>query len=286
MDEKIKRLARNISGLLPDPDSPQQVYDSLQSVMKQQSEYFEHLKPENIVKLIFYIWSYKETGDFKVGDNILNKISFAVLFETSSENYVHECEYCSGYGEVDCDSCGGEGSVECQQCNGSGEVDCGDCEGEGSFQDEETGTLVDCESCDGTGEEECDECYGGGSVTCGDCQGGKTECPECHGETVVETEEQLYSQYFIVTWNDIIKDRCEMTEGSSQITMSEYDFDRLRNEYVTLEFDDNKHVELQEFIEPSEMYCSYFNDAPGLHFLTRKGSLGLRYHVNMYPFTN
>jgi hypothetical protein len=284
MDEKIKRLARNISGLLPEPNSAQQVYDSLQSVMKQQSEYFEHLQPQNIIKLLFYIWSYKQTGDFKLGDKILNEISFAVLFETLGDIYTEDCGYCGGHGEIDCDSCGGDGSVECYQCNGSGEIDCGDCEGKGSFQDEETGTFVDCESCDGTGEDECPECYGDGSLTCNECQNGRVECPECHGETIVETTEQLYLRYFIVTWDNFIKNRCEITEGSNNITMSEYDYDRLRDDYVVLEFKDDKHADLHDFIETSEMYCSYFSDVPALYFSTINGNLQLKHHPNMYPF--
>lgn len=262
MSDKIKRLAKNISETLPNADTPQQVYDLLTEVMIRQKDYFVYLGPTNIIKLVFYIWSYKETKDFKLGDEILDKIAFANLITTEGNQYTPPCDYCAEEGEVTCEDCGGSGEVECHRCNGEGEVNCPECEGDGIVIGDEG--EEECDTCRGQGGVECDWCDGSGLETCGECQNGKIECPECHGETIIETEELIYSNYFIVTWDKFIKDRCEITEDDTDITMSEYDFDRLRDNYIVLDLEDDLHEEFAGFIEENEMYCLHYDDNPRL----------------------
>ena len=110
-------------------------------------------------------------------------------------------------------------------------------------------------------KEECDDCDGDGEVRCHVCDGdGNVLCNECDGD-----DELDYNEYFIVTWNKFIKDRCELTEDDSDITLSEYDFDRLRNKYVVLHME-QKHADLMDFVESNELYCIYYNDNPSMYF--------------------
>ena len=69
MNDKLKRLAKNISELLPDTSkSPQQVFDLFAGrIYDSQEDYFRALGGEAIVKIVLYIYSFKETGDFKMG---------------------------------------------------------------------------------------------------------------------------------------------------------------------------------------------------------------------------
>ena len=55
MSDRIKRLAQKMEGLLPYPETLQHLYDNLGEVMFKQKDYFEHIKPEDRIKLLFYI---------------------------------------------------------------------------------------------------------------------------------------------------------------------------------------------------------------------------------------
>ena len=74
MNDKIKRLAKNVTELLTNTETPQETYYSLIRVMRKQKDYFEHMSPENIVKLILYCYSYGQTNSFEESDKILNNI--------------------------------------------------------------------------------------------------------------------------------------------------------------------------------------------------------------------
>ena len=259
MNDKIKKLAKNISELIPTFETMQETYDFLTSFMKKQKDYFSHKSPNDIVKLLIYIWSYKKTNDFQVGDDMLNTVSFAVVFETQGNTYTKTCDYCDGDGELKCSVCDGTGTLECDHCNGSGEVSCRECEGDGRVIGDDG--EENCEYCDGTGEEACDVCDGEGEVSCNNCDGGKEQCPDCDGEGEIETDESEYTKYFIMTWSKYIKHRCELTENDTDITMSEYEFDKLRDKYVTLLMSE-EHDELMDFVQPNEVYCAMYNDSP------------------------
>jgi hypothetical protein len=260
MSDKLKKLAKNLSDLsISRVDSLQELYIRLCGLMTTQKDYFIHLGPSNIVKLMFYIWSYKETGQFEMGDKMINQIAFAILITTEGTNYVESCEECGGDGFVRCDVCNGVGTVECSTCEGTGEESCYECDGEGMVDDKT------CDECEGTGKMTCTDCYGDESVNCSACEEGSKTCDTCDGGGDVETIEYEYKKYFIVTWNKTIKNRCEITEGDTDITMSEYDFDRLRDEYIVLHLEE-LHDEFQEYVEINEMYCSTYTDNPKLYF--------------------
>jgi hypothetical protein len=265
MSDKIKRLAKNLSEIIPSTDEMQETYDLLTAFMKKQKEYFSNFSPDNIVKLLIYIWSYQQTSNFELGDKLLNEIAFAVVFETEGNTYRESCQSCDGYGELDCDNCDGSGYERCDTCEGDGNMICSECDGEGTVigdYGEES-----CENCDGKGEVTCDECGGNGEINCSVCGGGgKEECTNCEGNGEVETDDWEFTKYFIMTWDKYIKNRCEITENNSDITMSEYDFDRLRDNYVKL-FINEDHADFFDFVKENEVYCINYNDSPKMHLL-------------------
>jgi hypothetical protein len=262
MNEKIKRLAKNVSELIRKTDSIQETYDLLVELMKKQNDYFGAMTPDNIIKLLFYIWSHKETNDSQLGDKLLNEISFAVLFTTEGNKHVAECSHCGGDGEHECGYCDGSGYIPCEKCDGSGEEECEECDGEGELEID--GQLESCDNCGGKGEYSCSDCGGSGEVSCGNCNWGKETCSECDGEGQIETDEFDYETYFIVTWSKFIKNRCEITEDDTDITMSEYDFDRLRDKYVKLSTLQS-HSDLGKWVQENEMYCLYYSDSPKMY---------------------
>ena len=266
MSDKIKRLAKNITELLTNTETPQDTYYSLVHLMKKQRDYFQHISPENIVKLIFYCYSFAKTKDFALSDKMLNEIGFAVLFNNSGDNHKEECDECGGSGDVQCDICDGSGRMECDTCDGSGEEQCQECDGEGEI--EVDGEMVSCEECGGEGVLTCSDCGGEGTRECDHCNYGNQTCDKCEGDGEVETDDINYERFFIVTWNKSIKDRCEYTELDTDITMSEYDFDNLSDKYIKLKIEE-PHMEFAEWVNTNEMYCSYYNDNPKL-FLDRE----------------
>jgi hypothetical protein len=51
--------------------------------------------------------------------------------------------------------------------------------------------------------------------------------------------------------------------------MSEYDFDRLRDDFIKLKIDE-KWDELSEWVESNEIYCTYYNDNPKMYIIDSK----------------
>jgi hypothetical protein len=239
MNDKLKRLAKNISELIPDnPKSPQEVFDSFsKNIYESQKDYFNALGGDSIIKIILYIYSLKETGEFKMGDNMINRLSFASLFFTSGN-----------YSQMPCDSCSGDGVVECDYCNHNGLASCEECGGDGTDSDGE-----ECGDCGGQGEVYCNNCGGNGGITCSSCDG--------TGE--VESDEVEYNYSYICTWNNEIKNLCELNEGTTEPAMSEYDFDRLGDDYITL-FYTEEAAELRSFVDTNVLYCVSYLDEPRL----------------------
>lgn len=243
MDEKIKRLASKVEGLVNYFGTPQDTYDDLVKVARKQSDYFTYLGPENFIKLSIYIYSFKETNGFELGEKWINNLAFAELVVTQQDPYIYACNYCGGDGKYDCDNCDGIGIIPCTTCDGDGtEID-------------DEGDDVTCDSCDGDGE-----------VTCNYCDGARQiDCENCNGQGEITSEDEvLYSKYTIVTWNKEIKDACELKEDENEPAISEYTFDSLRNDYIVLFLDDNEHGPLN--IIEDEMYCIYYGDEPYLGF--------------------
>ena len=259
MNDKLKRLAKNITELLINVSTPQDTYYSLRMIMGKQKEYFQYIGPENILKLTFYCYSFAKTSLFDLGDKMLNNIGFAVVFYNSGDNHNEDCDNCSGNGELSCDVCDGTGKVDCDICDTSGEMECPQCNGSGEIED--GGEMVTCFECVGDGIVSCDECGGDGRTDCNNCNYGQVTCDNCDGNGQIETDDYDYERYFIVTWNKFIKERCEYTEGNTDIAISEYDFDRLRNDYIKLRID-TKWIHFADWVDTNEIYCSYYNDNP------------------------
>lgn len=265
MDEKLKKLARKVEGLISGGETPQQVYDLLIGVAKKQKDYFTHLGPDNIIKLTFYIYSIKNTNNFELGDKMINNLSFIKLVQTEGNHTVNSCEECGGDGYVRCEACDRTGRVECGECGGDGEVDCFECDGTGEVEGEEG--REGCGNCEGTGQDECSECGGDGEVSCDECGGdGEMVCNECDGNGEIESDSN-YDFYVvsIVTWDRDIANVCELREDTNEPAMSEYDFDRLRDEYIML-FSDERSAPIN--IQENELYCIQITTEPELRFLS------------------
>lgn len=266
MNEKLKKLAKKLSELIPKSDTPQHVYDGLNTVMKTQKDYFQYLGPDNIVKLTLYIYSFKTTGSFNEGDTMISSLGFANVITTEGTEYVKECESCDGAGDVDCEMCD-KGEIQCEKCDGNGEINCPECDGEARQMVD--GEWEVCDECDGRGEISCDECGGDGYLQCDSCDNGKNECWDCSGQGEVETNQIKYDAYFIVTWNRDINRDLSLNENTKYPALSEYEFDRLRDEYIVLQYEDDGHAEFQDWVRTNEVYCTFYSDEPSLN-LTEK----------------
>ena len=236
MNDKLKRLSKNVSELFSNKvRSPQQVFDIFNSqIYKSQQAYFNALGGDSIIKIVLYIFSLKKTGDFKMGDDMINKLSFASVFYTTGY-----------YTNIDCDFCEGRGIEDCGKCDSNGYEDCDACGGDGEGMDGNT-----CRRCSGNGTETCIECNGAGEV----------ECNECDGNGEFETDELIYIHHYICTWDNEVKTQFKLNEKTNEPAMSEYDFDRLGDEYIVLMSTEN-NSELRNFVEINQVYCiSYLNE--------------------------
>jgi hypothetical protein len=266
MSNKLKKLAVNLSELTPKSETPQQVYDGLIGVMQKQSDYFKYLGPDNIVKLTLYIYSFKTTGKFNAGDVMISSLGFANVFTTEGTEYVKECDDCSGEGQIDCPLCD-RGEIQCDECDGNGEVSCPECDGDGRQMGD--GEWEDCEECDGTGNISCSDCGGEGYLSCDNCDNGKNECWDCNGHGEIGTNEVKYDTYLIATWNRAINGDLSLNENTQYPALSEFEFDRLRDEYIVLTYEDDGHVEFKNWVKTNEVYCTFYSDEPKLN-LTEK----------------
>jgi hypothetical protein len=224
------------------------------------------LGPDNIVKLTLYIYSFKTTGKFNVGDTMISSLGFANVFTTEGTEYVKTCESCDGEGELDCELCD-RGEIECDECDGNGEVSCPECGGDGRQMGD--GEWEDCEECDGTGNISCPDCGGDGAGLCDSCNNGKIECWDCSGNGDVETTQLKYDAYLVATWNRAINSDFSLNENTKYPALSEYEFDRLRDEYIVLTYEDDGHAEFQDWVKINEVYCTFYSDEPKLN-LTEK----------------
>jgi hypothetical protein len=277
MDEKLKKLAVKVEGLIKAFSTPQETYDSLTELARKQKEYFMYLGEVNFVKLAICIYSLKETKRFDLADKLMDNLMFAELVSTENNQYSYTCDECGGDGYTDCGECDGRGKVECNNCEGKGEITCTECDGDGRQMGD--GEWEDCESCDGEGETQCEYCDGEGDIECEYCDGNQqVQCDSCDGEGEIDSDtDVVYSTFTIVTWNKDIQNTCELKEGLVEPAMSEYDFDRLRDEYITLFFEDTMHGPLN--IVENEMYCVDYGDEPQLAF-TSSMHVDLRFKRN------
>lgn len=255
MDEKIKKTAVKLQDLVKHYDDPGEVYYDIRRVAQNQSDYFSYLGPDNIIKLTLYIYSLKTTGDLKLGEKMINNLSFIQLLVTDNEPSIKECESCAGSGMETCERCKGSGLIECPKCDGDGEVS--------------------CDWCDENDDEECDECFGSETMSCNNCEGsgyvycpscrreGETVCETCGGEGEIESENEVsYEIYFIATWNKQIQDLCELRAETLEPVMSLSQFLRLSNDYLQLTRWEGS-AELN--IDKDQMYCLDYSNEPEMY---------------------
>ena len=241
-NDRLKKLAGKMVDLflMNEFRDPQEAYDVFSNIYLSQKDYFSLFKPEDILKLIFYIYSLKNTKDFKVADNLINNLGFCNLLLITTEPY-----------DAICGACNGDGDFDCETCYGTGEATCPECEGERSFE------VGDNEW------EDCNECGGTGEVTCQDCVQGRVTCQDCDGIGEVESDEVIYKLYQIVTWNNDIKNLCEMNEDSHTPAFSYDYFLKNHKDYIVLIIRDDNDRFIKD-LSPDDMYSTYYDDSPEL----------------------
>lgn len=251
MNEKLKKITLKLEDSIKKFDSIQDLYFRLKKIAKSQSDYFSYLGPDNLIKLTLYIYSYKMTKGFDMGDKMINNLSFAELSNPSEQQYSKTCEECEGAGEMNCLYCGGTHEIECKNCKGEGEIDCEYCD-----------SNYECDECFGEERIDCPECYGRGVVKCDECDvNGQVECSECEGQGEIDTDEVVVRFVFIATWSKRIKDQCELSVGTDNPIMSEDEFSSLDSEYLVLSSGEGHQI---LDVEPHQMYCLTYSDEPAI----------------------
>jgi hypothetical protein len=238
MNDKLKKLSTKLVGLFPQKEfsDPQDAFTSFSDVYIPQKDYFGNFSPEDIIKLVIYIYSYKNTMDFDYGDKILNNLAFSDLLLITEKEYIATCNQCGGYGAYDCETCYGSGEAQCEECGGDGEIG---------------GDI--CDKCSGKGDSECETCGGTGRETCDNCEG--------HGE--FESDEFEYQLYTIACWDKDMNEACEQSEKTPYAAFT-YDYFLNRFErYIILSLE-NGHARLNDDLEMDKMYATDYDDNPEL----------------------
>lgn len=231
-----------MEGLFPyTPSSAQEMYLQFSHTIFPQKDYFNSLKAENAIKLMFYIYSLKKTGNFTLGEKILNNLFFAHFLESSNDYAIETCDVCGGGAEIDCENCQ-DGANVCEDCGGSGEV-------------EHNGEDVTCETCDGDGEIKCDDCGGTGRIECDTCNG--------YGEVESETDKN-YEVTFICSWNKTLQKESEELEDTNIPVPSAQELIRDEDSIILKIIDDSGPI--KDEVIPNEFYCIYYSDEPELNF--------------------
>lgn len=258
-EKKLKSLAENLEQLLEKSNISdiESSYFSLNSLANKQKEYFNYIGAQGIVKLSFYIYSIRKTGNIKLGESMLNNIMFSNILASDNNNTESDCTMCFGGGNEDCVHCD-EGSVDCNKCNGTRAIDCHVCDGGGQLN----GSA--CNNCNGGGTIDCDVCDGTGSLNCGECFGhGRTECRYCDG-TGTTTDLTAFDCFitFICTWDNKLKNLLELSLGTLQSPISEAFMDS-NNPYLILSI---KEVSLNLLPEVKfdKSYCVSYEEEPSM----------------------
>jgi hypothetical protein len=284
MSFNLKKIASNLESQI-DSQSATVIYRQIGEIMRENLAYFKNMSSLDAIKIVIYIFSYKNYGSFEWADTNMSKFYNSSFFLTEGDSKYYaecgecggggtiECGECNGVGNTTCDVCDGDGTVSCDTCDGSGAEDCDVCGGSGEI-DGET-----CDECNGKGQIECTECYGDGSSSCSECGGdGRSECRDCNGngeyncdycdgDGEYETDEDKYT-----TWNYIILD--------TKILNRVFDSYELKKP-TYLEIDDEKNILLSSFeghgfllvfVEPNQEYCYFLEklqDNPPVEIVTK-----------------
>jgi len=165
------------------------------------SKIFSHLKPIEIVKIIFLIYDIRK-GKADL-NSTLNELNNLFLFSTVRF---------TGKLEITCNYCGGNGYVDCGECDGQGASECGNCDGTGTIEDDQ-GSDVDCEECDGNGRIDCEY-----------CDDGSVDCNDCGGSGSYEADGLTYEVNIFVSYNNKLKSIIKNLDNNLQQFKSS-DFD-------------------------------------------------------------
>jgi hypothetical protein len=206
-----------------------------------QKDYLKQLKEENVIKLMFYIYSLKKTSNFELGEKILDSLFFTLFLKSSGEYAETTCPVCSSYGEVDCENCQ-DGANVCEDCSGNGEV-------------EYDGGDVTCETCDGDGEIKCEDCGGTGQVPCPGCDGS--------GEVTSETDIN-YEILFVCSWNKELYEECYAFEDEERPIKDGQELISGEDSIVLTSTSDQGPI--IDTLKPDKLYCIYLADEPELRF--------------------
>jgi hypothetical protein len=255
MDERIKKVAQKLQKSIKNYDDVGFVYQGVRMIAMDQTDYFLHFGPDFLIKLTLYIYSLKKTGDLKLGEKMINNLSFIQLLVTDNEPSIKECKSCDGSGMEICDRCKGIGFIECPKCDGDGEVSCEWCDGDDSEE---------CDECLGEETMNCDKCGGEGDIRCPTCRGAyETVCETCGGEgEIVDEYEVVYEIYFIATWNKQIQDLCELRAETLEPVMSLTRFLRSSNQFLELiRWKNSGPLK----VDKDQMYCIHYSNEPEMY---------------------
>jgi hypothetical protein len=278
MNEKLKKIAVRLEDTIEFSGTPQDVYDELITLSKKQSDYFEMIGGENIIKLTFLIYSYKKTQSFELGEDILNDLVFLYYVFSEGNNHREICEVCGGDGQIECHVCDGTGEVPCEECGESGEVPCETCEGTGVDPENEEESCWDC---NGAGNKTCTSCYGETMETCPECHASRLEpCQECDEVGDIETDDWDYEMEIIASWNKKLNQESIEFENSLVPIMSTENYNQQNNYIVIKYYGDDNFLEFKKGFEANHIYCFGHDDNPKLR-ITRNGMV-----VDNVPFKN
>jgi hypothetical protein len=244
MNDRLKRIAKKLQQQFPvkEFNEPQEAYTMFSDIYIEHKEFFKIFKPEEIIKLVIYIYSYKNTKDFDYGDKILNNLSFSDLLLITEKEHIATCNQCGGYGGYDCETCYGSGEAQCEECGGDGEIG---------------GDI--CDKCSGKGDSECETCGGTGNQT----------CDYCEGDGVYVSDESEYQLYTIACWDKDMNNACEQSEGDLYGAFT-YDYFLNRFEkYIILNIENN-HEKLNNDLQMDAMYATSYDDNPHLFISGQK----------------
>ena len=266
-DNKLKKIAINLSSDFENVNTPTDVYASVMELAKQQKEYFiNYIGLMNLIKLTIYIWSYKKTQDFRFAESIFKKMEFVTFLSHEEEYYLESCDTCDGDGNTPCDECDNRGTVTCDECDGEGEQECSSCDGSGEVEDEE-GDMVKCDECNGRGVVDCDTCDGEGEVNCENCNGnGYETCYTCAGDGEVESNDYVYSLTYLVTWNsDILRFIENSGDDDRGGLMDTDELINYEDDYILCFVDSDNHAEFRDWVKPYVFWAIDETDEPKLY---------------------
>jgi hypothetical protein len=274
MNDKIKKLSVKLSKSITESDPTlTQISNWIKSKYKIFGDYFDFFTPEDLIKLPFYIYSHKKTGNLDLGEKIISNLHFITLIEKVDSDVTTECNVCEGHGVVECPSCNEYGHVECECCDGDAYV-CNDCDSSEEY----------CSCDEGFNEIECPCCGGDGSTLCKDCRGrNEVTCEKCEGRGEVENPNLSEVVIFnIVTWNPNIISQCEKSyyDPIFPAFKEEIDFRKMGN-YLSLEHS-IRFMDLSIDLPIGGLYCVSISTNPKLRY--NKGHFKLNINQELTRF--